>query len=500
MRPNFYVAVTVLLSACGGAEGVGEADFNPGKGTTGGGGSGGSGSGANGGVTSGEIGQPVQIAPGQATLVGATSDGWAVYRGADSLSAAKIGEESELQQISERPGSVLVRGNVVFNWAEVDWELGVGDLSVWTAAAGAHEIGPTPYSEALVAASEDGSTIVYTTLLEGLKDAQTTNLMIAASDLSAPVVLIEAMGIGSEATCGAKIGFIGQRLFVGWCQSGSRVATIQRFENVGGAWEPTLIADDALGSWSSDSTGERVFYQSSGYNGFVSDSGNALSIDAGVGQGVMMPDGSTVFYTVGDQLRRAALPAVNPIPIVTTGYKQPIEFSPSFDFALYSTTVTYEQGTQRDLLLVGTDKFNDEPIALVTEPVATLSRSSMTRDGRFVFYLTDMTKTGGSLHVTSRDGTEKMVLPNVVEAVAANGSTLVFADNSSDPEQYPIVADLKVIDLGSETEPQLVEEKVLNGKSFQLDGSRERVVYVRSGVDRDAEAADREGVFFRSIY
>jgi len=499
MRPNFYVAVTVLLSACGGAGAVGEGDVttrDKAPGTAGNTGAGGQRSGADDGGMSGELGPPVQIATGQATLVGTTQDGWAVFRNADSLSAASIGEQSEVQQITEKPGSVLIRGNVVFNWADVNWELGVGDLSIWTAAAGSQSIGLTPYSEAHVAASEDGSTIVYTTPVEG----ETTKLMIAPSDLSSPEVLIEAMGIGSEATCGAKIGFVGQRLFVGWCELGSRAATIQRFERVGAAWEPSVIAEDALPSWSADSAGERVFYQSSGYNGFVSDSGSPLSIDAGVGQGVMLPDGSAVFYTVGDQLRRATLPSVNPTPIVTTGYKQPIGFSPSYDLALYSTTVTYEQGTQRDLFLVNTDKFNDTPIALVTTPVATLARSSMTQDGQFIFYMTDMTETGGSLHVISRDGTELVVLPNVAEAAAGKGSTIVFADNSSDPEQYPIVADLKVIDLSTETEPQMIEEMVLNGKSFQLDADRGKAVFVRSGVDRDAEAADSQGVFFRTLY
>jgi hypothetical protein len=222
-------------------------------------------------------------------------------------------------------------------------------------------------------------------------------------------------------------------------------------------------------------------------------------LDASVSQGTMAPDGTVVLYTVGDQLRRSAYPEMNPVPIVTTGYKQPIQFSPGFDLALYSTTVTYENGTQRDLRLVSTDGFKEQPIVLVADPVAVLARSSMTRDGKFVMYLSDVSSTGGSLHVVDRQGTEVLVLPHVVEAEAAAGSTLVFTDNQSDPEQYPVVADLKLIDLGSEQEPRLIEEKILDGHKFAVDATGQNIVYTRSGVDRDAAADDHDGVFVQRL-
>ena len=494
MRTSNYLSVTLVLVGCGTTGGEEMfATTSPGAAGEPASEVGGQ---ASQGSDSSELGQPIQIAPGQAALTGVTSDGWAVFRDADTLSAAKLGAEPSIQEITQQPGSVLVRGKAVFNWANVDWMLGVGDLSVWTADAGAHEIGPTPYAEGLVAASEDGATIVYTVNTK----KKTTDLLLTPSDLSAPQVLIPAMGLGSETTCAASIGFVGERLFVGWCQAGSRVAKLERYELVGDAWEPTLIADDALPVWSADSSGDRVFFQSSAYSAYFSENGKQVLIDAGVGQGLLLPDGSAALYTVGDQLRRSAMPDVNPVPIVTTGYKQPIEFSPAFDLALYSTTVTYDAGTQRDLRLVSTDAFNPEPIELVAEPVATLGRSSMTQDGRFVFYLTDVTPSGGSLHIVAKDGTEQLVLPNVLEVAAANDSTLIFTDNSSDPALYPIVADLEIIDVANETVPRLLEAKILDGRSFQLARERDTVFYVRSGVDRDAEAAERDGLFLLSIH
>jgi hypothetical protein len=498
----FFVAATGLLLACGteGASDFANETADPDTGTDGPA----SGDDETGGdPEGGDAGEPwdgelppaTQIAPGEAALLGTTSDGWAVVRGSEALLAYPIDAQEDPQELTASPGNVLIRGKVVFNWANVDWTIGVGDLSVWSAQGGAHEIGPTPYVESLVAASESGETLVYI----ANTTETTTDLMITPSDFSSPEVLISAMGLGSETTCGASIGFVGERLFVGHCAEGSREAVIDRFElNGDGVWDGTRLAEGALPSWSADETGERVFFQSTAYAGYVIEAGDTTLIDTGVGRGQIVSDGSAVLYTVGDQLRRSDFPNVNPVPVVTTGYRQPVGFSTSFDLALYSTTVSYEVGTRQDLLMVRTFGFNSEPIELVSEPVAALGRSQMTADGRYVFFLTDM-DTSGTLNVVENDGTEVLTLPGVSEVVAANGSTLVFTQNASDPDTYPIVADLKVLNLAQETEPRLIEEKVLDTRSFYLDISRERVVYIRSGVERDAEADDSKGVFVREV-
>jgi hypothetical protein len=443
----------------------------------------------------GELAPATQIATGEASLLGVTRDGWAIFREQEMLLAAPVELDEAVKAVSVRPGNVLIRGNVVFNWSDVDWMKGVGNLSVWSAEGGTHDVGETPYVESLVAASESGASVVYT----ANTTATTTDLMITSNDFSAPEVLIPALGLGTEETCGASIGFVGERLFVGWCAEGSRSAMIKRFDLADGAWLTQTIATGALPAWSSDESGERVFYQSSDYVGYVVEADEATVIDASVSTGQITPDGAAVLYTVGDQLRRSAYPEVKPVPIVTTGYKQPVSFSPGFDMALYSTTVTYEEGTRRDLRLVSTEGLDSEPVELVSQPVAALGRSNMTRDGRFVFYLTDMSTSGATLHIVAKDGSEVLALPGVVEVVAARESTLVFTDNSSDPSVYPIVADLKAINLAEETEPRIVEEKIIDGKNFHLNADGTKVAYVRSGVDRDPEATDSKGLFMREI-
>jgi hypothetical protein len=90
-----------------------------------------------------------------------------------------------------------------------------------------------------------------------------------------------------------------------------------------------------------------------------------------------------------------------------------------------------------------------------------------------------------------------MVLPNVADAVAAHDGRIVFSDGSSDPNKYPIVADLKTMDLSTGETATLVEAKIAEGRNFQLDASDHQVVYVRSGVDKDA--GPDEGLFVRTI-
>ncbi len=524
MRTSQLLALGVIIIGCSSTDDT-KTKPNPGSAGTsssasGAPGTGEAGAGAGGSADRGEIGTPVQIAPGQATLVGVTSDDWLIYREGDRLMGAKVGDSGSAREITAHPGSVLIRGRVVFNWADVNWEQGVGNLSVWTSESGTHEVGSTPYSETLVAASEDGTSIAFTANTRelgaggsgsaesdsaggsgGAEPApdRATDLMHAPSDLSSQQVLIESMGLGSESTCSPSFSFVGERLMVGWCEPASRSAKIERYEQDGDSWSKTTIAEDALPGFSTDESGDTVFYQSSGYSGYVLLDGEPVLIDAGVSSGTLLPSGKTVLYSVGDQLRRAELPSVNPVAIVTTGYKQPVGFSPDFGLALYSTTVTYEQGTQRDLLLTTTAAFNSSPLVLESKPVATLARSSMTRDGRYIFWLTDVGSSGGTLHVVDQSGSKVVELPNVVEAAAGDGSLLVLTDNPSDPDQYPVVADLKIMDLALEDEPRVVEEKVLDGKSFQLSRDGKVVTYVRSGVDRDSADESYQGVFSVNI-
>jgi hypothetical protein len=419
---------------------------------------------------------PTELLPGSAAIVGVTGDQRVVFRLDEKLQAIQLKTGAKAETILEGSSSLLIRGDAVFTWSEVDWTTSLGELSIWTPAGGSHHVGSSLYAEAMIAATSDGQNVVYVQNVT----PTTVDIVIASADFVKPQVLLQAVGRGSETTCGPSFGFSNNRLFLGWCTVGNRAGKIERYEEVNGHWAPITLATGTLPNWSASSSGSRVFYQSSEYQGFYSEQGENHAVDTGIGGGVMLPDGSAVLYTVGDQLRRSSLPDVNPIPIVTKNYAQRVEFTPDFGLVLYSTQVTYDSGTRRDLLLASTEGFDPTPKMIVDEPVASMARSVFTQDGKYLFYFTNVTPTGAKLTVRSIDGDTTHTLPGVVDVVAASGSRIVFSDAPSDPEKWPVVATLKTLDLSSNDEPTVLEQKIVDGKSFQLTSDGTLVVYVRA--------------------
>jgi hypothetical protein len=444
----------------------------------------------------GPLPAPVRVAGGPASLVGVTSDGYAVYRAADqTLQAVAVHGGGTSLPITDHPGTIVLKHRAVFSWADVDWMTNLGRLLVWTAEGGTHDAGVALYSEEMVAATADGKTIAYNVNVT----PTTTDLVITSNDFSAPKTLIAGVGRGSEQTCRSSFGFVGSRLVIGWCTPGSQFGKIERYESLDGQWTGAAIAADSLSTWSSDQSGELIFYQSNDYRGRLVEAGQSKVVDASVSGGIVLPDGSAILYNVGDQLRRTALPEINPTPIVTRGFAQLAEFSSSYDHVLYSREVTYEGGTKRDLMLSDASVFNPQPTELVAAPTAGLSRSAFTSDGQYVLYLTDLHAQGSTLNIYSIARGNVRTLPNVDTVLAAGNATIVFSDHRSDPDKYPIVADLNVLDAASDGPPQLVEPMILDGRSFFADLDTGLVTYVRSGVDRDANDPEAQGVLVQSI-
>jgi hypothetical protein len=492
-KSTLTTALLLAFAGCGGSE-------KPADGSGGGGQHEPPGAGAAGQDSTGAAGEDTLSAPGTpiaittdpASLAGMTSDDWVLFRDGDELYAQEVGSDSGPMLASDQSGTTLILGKVMFNFANVDWTVNIGDLSIWTRAGGTQEIGKTLYSESLIGASASGDYLVY----PATSGKSKTDLRIAASDFSTDDVLLPNLGLASDSTCSPTLGFVGERLFVGHCDPGSREATLERFDFDGQTWNSTVIADHAQSAWSADANGDGVFYQNDNYEGYYTLDGSQYRIDASVSRGFLLPDGSAVLYTVGDQLRRSPVPDAAPVAVVTTGFSEPVAFTTSYAMALYSSHVTYDNGTERDLHLVATNSQNAQPIDLVSDPVAAMPRSSITSDGRFVLYLTDVTPTGGTLHVVGMDGGEVLTLPGVLDAVAARGSGIVFTDNASDPDVYPNVADLEWVDARTSENPVLIEGSVMDAKNFQLDSRGERVIYTRSGVDRDPSDPERNGLFY----
>jgi hypothetical protein len=105
---------------------------------------------------------------------------------------------------------------------------------------------------------------------------------------------------------------------------------------------------------------------------------------------------------------------------------------------------------------------------------------------------------GSTLNVYSVAAGTTRTFPNVDTALAAGRAQIVFSDHRSDPDKYPVVADLNVVDAATDAPPQVLEPMIFDGRFF-ADPDTGLVTYVRSGVDRDPTDPEAQGVFVRSI-
>jgi len=259
------------------------------------------------------------------------------------------------------------------------------------------------------------------------------------------------------------------------------------------------LTADAQPDFSTDERGERVFYVTAGSQGRLWEGADRGEIDNAVGWGRMLPDGSALLYTVGDQLRRTTLPEIVPIPVVTNKFRQLGAFSPDFSHVLYSTTVVYEGGERRDLLLTPTTGFNPTPLKLVATPEARLSRATFTRNSRHTVYLTGAAaEASGTLHVRAVTGAAEITAPGVDTVAAARDALLVFSDARGNPDQYPILADLKLLNAEGAEPPSLLQARIVDGRSFYVTADGQSVVYARP-ADAQDPSSDVEGLWLHPL-
>jgi hypothetical protein len=435
----------------------------------------------------GDAGPPLanakRLIPGAAVPVGITDDGYLLYRDNAKLSVASLTNPKASFDVSSIAGNAAVKGRVVVQWSNIDYAAGRADLTVWTGARCVRTIQRTLSADDSVAASADGSKLLYATNV-----TDTTFDVVAASrDFAAQQVIAAGVGRASDSTCRADYGFAGSRIVVASCSPGSRDAALSVFDAGPSGWTKTDVSTTASGNWAADALGAKLFYTTSKSAGLYwnGGAGPGESVDDGVGQGSWNANGSAVLYTVGDQLRRASPPDFAAIPIVTNKFRYLGAYSPDFNYALYSTTVTYEGGEKRDLLLTRTTSFNANPTKLVPTPAARLSRSAFTGDGKYALYLTELDEQGaGTLHVQPSAGGAEQTFPGVDTVTRAGSSMIVFSDGR-DTTNYPVVAALKVLDAASGLPPAVLRAAVIDGRSFYVTPDQQAVVYARPRAGQD---------------
>lgn len=412
-----------------------------------------------------------------------TSDGHVVYRQGNTLMAVRAEAGATPVEVLSGSGTVAVKGPVVFYWTSPDYEAGTGQLSIWTGSSCSRTVGTTLLAEDLVVVSPDGSRLLYPINVTD----QSFDLVVANRDFTGRHVLVRGIGRASEETCRPLYGFAGAQVVVGHCAPGTREASLEVFSRSGDDYAGQLLSASAQPLWSADATGTGIAYLGSDYDVYYFDGTDHILVDHSANWVQLGEDGSTLFYAVGDQLRRTNLADLLVIPVVTRQARVINEWSPTFDHVLYSSTVIYEGGERRDLFLTPTATFNPTPTQL-SDVSARLSRHAFTDAGNHVAYLTEVSETtgAGTLHVVPVAGGDERVFDAVDTVAAAFDDILVFSDNRSDPEIFPVVADLKLLDASSAEEPQTIQASIRDGRSFRVLPGGGAVVYARPG-DVDAE-------------
>jgi hypothetical protein len=439
---------------------------------------------------------PLKLADDAVTVMGVTSDGQVIYRSSQGIVAIPAdGTSAAPALVSEKLGMVEIRGRIVFLFSDVDWAKKVGELTIWTAAHGPKAIGPAVYGENTAFASADGAWVGWIgNIVEpepppvadgdagadggdeaGAPPELRADLILATPDLAQQHAALGSIGIGSPSTCRPRIDFVGQRVIAAWCMVGSSSALLQTLDPP--SFAPVTIAKDANPFWSADAEGSSVFYTDLKGGAWVGKN----KLDTGVGWGTLLPDGSAALYTVADQLRRTPLPAVDPTPIITTGFASRAGFTPDYAYALYSTKVSYDAGVRRNLLITPTTKLNTSPRHLLDEPTAEISRSPFTTNGKWVLYLTPTSDGKKTLHARSIASEVVRSFEDVDTAAAGHGSRVLYSTNRSGPETYPITADLAVMDPAAEGDPVTLRTGTTDGRNFRLTSDGSKLVYVMPG-------------------
>jgi hypothetical protein len=416
--------------------------------------------------------KPVELASGDAALVDITVDDRLVYNAKGSLWSVKARSGAPARMAAQKGGLTEVRGKTIFAFGDVDWKKNVGALTWWTPAVGRRGVGEAVIGDNHVDARDDAAYVVFG------RNAQvdTFDVVVASADAKDAHVLLAGAPRGDTKTCGASFAFAGNDVIVSWCEAGSLNALLARFTLNGGAWQKTMIATGTQGGWSSDASGKRVFFVDTQSRGWVATGAQQQKIGQGVGWGRLTPAGDTLFFAVGDELRRSNM-TVAPIPIVVEGFGQAVAFTADFGTLLYSSQVVYDAaGTaKQDLRVTTTHWFNPTPKTLVEQPIATLTRSALTSDGAFALYLTDIGAQGGTLHVRPLDGAVGVSIAKVDTALAASGGVVLLTDNRT--SLYPVTADLKLYDAGAGAPVQLLEAGILDGRTIQLTADKHRLAY-----------------------
>ena len=475
-----------------------------------------------------------QLVQGSVTLIGVTSDNYAVYEN-DTMGTLNViplagGMPTTIGTVDDR---VVLSGPAVVFWTG---SARVTALSVWTAANGVKAIAMTSNAFAnTVAVSPDGSRILY---FDGVDAARTSgNLFISGTDGTGQTQLASSVALNNT-SCAPALAFGGNAAAAaayciavppppppdggttdggttdgatsdggttdgatsdgGGARDGSDagssdtatpdtgtadgaspdsgptpMAMVQSFRAP--TWTPTTLATGVNPRVAVAPTGTAVLVSApAGLTGYPIAGGASMLIDPAGGFGAFTNDGLSVLYTTpANELKRASLPTPTPITLATSGFAGFRSKSPDEKWVL-GYTMPGARADVGDLYLAST-MTPGTPTTLNTDLTAGLFGSDgFTADSTHAIYYTDIAAgVGNFFALPTSGGMPKALSTNVWLHYAATGSKVVFNDNYDSGND---TADIRVVDT-AQAAPATVLVSVA-GSDFFIAGSKDKVVYV----------------------
>jgi hypothetical protein len=446
-----------------------------------------------------------QLATGDVTLVGVTSDNYAIYAATSSsmLNAVPLagGMPTELGTSNVR---VIVNGSVVLMWTG-GANGRVGQLSTWTSASGVKMLSTSSYSGATAAAvSPDGSRVMY---FDGVDTGRTVgNLVVARTDGSSTTNLASGVAL-SMSGCAPALAFGGNTAAAaalcfappsndggapgdGGAADGATAdaaapeagtpdagavlpAIVQTYS--GANWTATTVATNVQPRVTISPTGTAVVVNSAaGLVGYPITGGTAIPIDATGVNSMFTSDGSSIlFTTTANELKRATIGSPTVTTLATTGFAN--FRAKSADDKWVLGYITLATGDLSDLYLASATTAGTPTTLSSTVTAGLFTSDGFTRDSSHALFYTDIANGIAPLHSLALPpaGTPATHSSTVWIHQAATGSKVAFSDNYSSADN---TADIRSVDTAGTAAPTLIVS--LADADFFVSGSKDKVVYV----------------------
>lgn len=418
----------------------------------------------------------MQVATGDLTLFGVTSDDYILYYDANATDVTLLavsfagGQPMTVATKVDLAGSG-VEGKVVFAWHDTDPN-GVGPLAVWTASSAAHDVAQRS-AGGFGAASTDGATVALIGNVDG-NDAM-GDLMTVKVDGTSPQTLVAGVDIGAVG-CAANIDYVGARVVAATCPAGVTMATVSTFDATG---KKTDLQAMAQPLWWADPSGTTILtVDGTNVGRAFPIAGGAATVDSltDFSDGRMLDGGAVIYTTSAGALTRGGAGAGS---LVASGVIDLYGVSPDGKWVMYYTQ-SDNSGLFTDLQLISSAT-GGQPLALLTSATGTsggVFGNSFTADSSNALFFgsVDSTNFVGTLYAQPVAGGAQTTLATSSAVVhQAGGNRIAFDQNFAPDPNGSGVGDILSKSLAGSTAAALLATS--SKLDFNVSASGQQMVY-----------------------